>query len=75
MDQDSRACILELKNEEAGEDILPQALRYAIWAETNPDSIKAIWLESKRKPEGIELDWENGCVPLLVEFDLTSSRS
>jgi hypothetical protein len=39
--------------------ILPQALSYAIWAETNPDSIKAIWLESKHRPEEIEMDWDN----------------
>lgn len=65
-DQDSRVCIIEIKNEEAGEDILPQALGYAIWAETNPDSIKAIWLESKKKPEGIELDWENLDIRIIL---------
>lgn len=59
VDQDARICIIELKNAEAGEDVLPQALSYAIWAETNPDSIKAIWLESKQKPEDIEIDWDN----------------
>jgi hypothetical protein len=59
VDQDGRVCILELKNVEADEDILPQALGYAIWAETNPDSIKAIWLESESKPEDIEIDWDN----------------
>lgn len=59
VDQDGRICIVEIKNQQAGEDILPQVLQYAIWAETNPDSIKAIWLESKRKPEDIQLDWDN----------------
>jgi hypothetical protein len=59
VDQDARICIIELKNERADESILPQALGYAIWAETNPDSIKAIWLESERKPEEIEVDWDN----------------
>lgn len=59
VDQDARVCIVELKNQEADESILPQALSYAIWAETNPDSIKAIWLESKQKPEDIEIDWDN----------------
>ncbi len=57
VDQDARICILELKNVEADESILPQALGYAIWAETNPDSIKAIWLESKNVPEDVEIDW------------------
>jgi len=66
IDQDSRVCILELKNGEAGEDILPQVLGYAIWAETNPDSIKAIWLESKRKPEDIELDWDNLDIRIIL---------
>ena len=59
VDQDSRICIIELKNEEADESILPQALGYALWAESNPDSIKAIWLESKVKPDGISIDWDN----------------
>jgi len=58
VDQDARVCIIELKNQEAGDDILPQALSYAIWAETNPDSIKAIWLESKQRPEDVEIDWD-----------------
>jgi hypothetical protein len=58
VDQDARICIIELKNQTADEDILPQALGYAIWAETNPDSIKAIWLESKQKPENITIDWD-----------------
>ena len=59
VDQDARICIIELKNQQADEDVLPQALGYAIWAETNPDSIKAIWLESKHQPEEIEIDWDN----------------
>jgi hypothetical protein len=66
VDQDARVCIIELKNEEADESILPQALGYAIWAETNPDSIKAIWLESKQKPEGIALDWDNLDIRIIL---------
>jgi len=66
VDQDARVCIIELKNEQATEDILPQSLGYAIWAETNPDSIKAIWLESKRKPEDIEIDWDNIDIRLVL---------
>ncbi len=66
VDRDSRVCILELKNNEASENILPQALEYAIWAEANPDSIKAIWLESERKPEDIELDWDNLDVRIIL---------
>jgi hypothetical protein len=59
VDQDGRVCIIELKNVEASEDILPQALGYALWAETNPDSIKAIWLECKQRPEDIEINWDS----------------
>jgi hypothetical protein len=59
VDQDDQICLIELKNAEAGEEVLPQALGYAIWAETNPDSIKAIWLESKTKPEDVQIDWDN----------------
>jgi hypothetical protein len=66
VDQDARVCIIEIKNQEADEDILPQALGYAIWAETNPDSIKAIWLESKQKPEDIEIDWDNMDVRVVL---------
>lgn len=66
VDQDARICIIEMKNVEVGEDILPQILGYAMWAETNPDSIKAIWLESKHKPEEIELDWDNLDVRAIV---------
>ncbi|MDD8016590.1 MAG: hypothetical protein PHX45_12985, partial [Acidobacteriota bacterium] len=59
VDKVNRVCIIELKNEEAEESILPQAPGYAIWDETNPDSIKAIRLESHKKPEGVTPDWDN----------------
>ncbi len=66
IDKDARICIIELKNQEAREDILPQALGYAIWAETNPDSIKAIWLESKQQPEDIEIDWDKLDIRIIL---------
>lgn len=66
VDKDARVCIIEMKNEQANEDVLPQVLQYAIWAETQPDSIKAIWLESENKPEEIELDWDNLEIRILV---------
>ncbi len=58
IDQNSRICIIEVKNVEATEGILPQALGYAVWAETNPDSLRAIWLESKSKQENYDNDWD-----------------
>lgn len=42
IDRDNNIVIIENKNVAVTEDILPQILRYAIWAETNPDSIKAM---------------------------------
>lgn len=66
VDQDSRICVIEMKNVEVGEEILPQVLGYAIWAETNPDSIRAIWLESKNKPEDVEIEWDNLGVRVIV---------
>jgi hypothetical protein len=77
VDQDARICIIELKNQTADEDILPQALGYAIWAETNPDSIKAIWLESKQKPENITIDWDKIDIRVILiapAFKNTVSR-
>lgn len=66
VDQDARVCIIEMKNVEVVEEILPQVLGYAIWAETNPDSIKAIWLECSHKPEDIEIEWDNLEVRILI---------
>lgn len=58
IDQDGKVCLVELKNVTVTEDVLPQILQYAIWAETNPDSIKALWLEAKDRPEDIEINWD-----------------
>jgi len=58
VDQDANICIIEMKNVQVGEEILPQLLGYAMWGETNPDSIRAIWLESKSKPDNIQIDWD-----------------
>lgn len=66
IDSDNRICIIELKNVEATEDIVPQALQYAIWAETNPDSIKSLWLECKNKPEDLKPDWDNLDIRILL---------
>jgi hypothetical protein len=66
VDQDANICIIEMKNVQVSEDILPQVLGYAMWAETNPDSIKAIWLESKNKPDDIQIDWDSIQVRVIV---------
>jgi len=66
VDQDANICIIEMKNAQVSEDILPQVLGYAMWAETNPDSVKAIWLESKNKPDDIQIDWDSIQVRVIV---------
>lgn len=66
VDMDGSICILELKNKSVDASIIPQVLEYAIWAETNPDSIKSLWLELNEKPEEVEINWEDPEVRLLV---------
>jgi len=45
IDSDGNICILEMKNCAVDAAIIPQVLQYAFWAESNPDSIKSLWLE------------------------------
>ena len=66
IDRDGNIVIIENKNVVVTGDILPQILRYAIWAQTNPDSIRAMWLEAKSRPEDIEVDWDNVTIRLIV---------
>jgi len=66
VDQDGHICIVEMKNAEVSQEILPQVLQYAMWAESNPDSIKALWLEDKNKPDDLTIDWDNPDVRVLV---------
>ena len=66
MDNDGNVCILELKNVAVDATIIPQVLEYAIWAETNPDSIKSLWLQSNSKPEDISINWDNLEVRIII---------
>jgi len=66
VDRDNNIVVIENKNVNVNEDILPQILRYAIWAQTNPDSIKAMWLEAKNRPDDVEVDWDNVSVRIIV---------
>jgi len=66
LDSDGSVCIIEMKNTEVDADIIPQVLRYAFWAETNPDSIKSLWLECEDKPDEIEINWDDLQVRILV---------
>ena len=66
VDADGNICIIEIKNTVVDSNIIPQVLEYAIWAETNPDSIKALWLEHDDKPENIDIAWDNLGIRILV---------
>ncbi len=66
IDADGSICILEMKNKSVDASIIPQVLEYAIWAETNPDSIKSLWLELNEKPEEVEINWEYPEVRILI---------
>jgi len=66
VDADGAVCVIEMKNTNVDAGVIPQVLKYAIWAETNPDSIKALWLEATDRPEGREINWEDYEVRILV---------
>lgn len=66
VDEENNVVIIELKNHAVDEDIIPQVLRYAIWAETNPDSIRALWLEAKDVPDDVSINWDNLTVRIVI---------
>lgn len=66
VDPDGNVCIVEVKNVAVGPEIIPQVLQYAVWAETNPDSIKSLWLECKDRPEDITITWDSMQVRIIV---------
>ena len=55
-----------MKNITVDSSIIPQVLQYAFWAETNPDSIKSLWLECENKPDDITISWDNFQVRIIV---------
>ena len=66
IDREGNVCIVEMKNTEVDANIIPQVLHYAFWAETNPDSVKSLWLECSDKPDDIEINWDDLGVRILV---------
>jgi hypothetical protein len=66
IDNDGNICIVEMKNVAVDASIIPQVLKYAVWADRNPDSIKALWLECEDKPEDISISWEDLQVRIIV---------
>ena len=66
IDNDGNICIIEMKNITVDASIIPQVLQYAFWAETNPDSIKSLWLECDNKPDDIAISWDSFQVRIIV---------
>ncbi|NLL57349.1 MAG: hypothetical protein GX244_02435 [Firmicutes bacterium] len=65
IDYDGNICIVEMKNVTVDASIIPQVLQYAIWAETNPDSIKNLWLEHDNKPD-LHISWDDFQVRIII---------
>ncbi len=66
IDTNGNICIIEMKNTVVDESIIPQVLSYAIWAEQNPDSIKALWLELKDKPDDLSINWDDYLIRIII---------
>lgn len=66
IDNDGNVCIIEMKNVPVDANIIPQVLQYAFWAESNPDSIRALWLESENKPDDLSIAWDDLQVRILI---------
>lgn len=66
IDNDGNVCIVEMKNVTVDASIIPQVLQYAFWAETNPDSIKTLWLETDNKPDDLNISWDDFVVRIIV---------
>ena len=66
IDSDGNVCIIEMKNVAVDASIIPQVLQYAIWAETNPDSIKNLWLECTSRPKDLAVTWDSFQVRIIV---------
>jgi hypothetical protein len=66
IDNDGNICIVEMKNVTVDASIIPQVLQYAFWAETNPDSIKSLWLECDNKPDDLAISWDSFQVRIVV---------
>lgn len=66
IDNDGNVCIIEMKNVSVDASIIPQVLQYAFWAETNPDSIKSLWLECENKPDDLIINWDSFQVRIIV---------
>ncbi len=65
VDNEGAIVIIENKNVPVDEKIFAQILNYAVWAESNPDSIKSLWLESDQETT-VEPDWNNLKIRMMI---------
>ena len=66
IDSDGNVCIVEMKNVTVDASIIPQVLAYALWARENLDSIKNLWLEARKQPQDVAVDWDNYDVRIVI---------
>jgi hypothetical protein len=66
IDNDNNIVLIELKKENVREDIISQVLRYALWAETHPDSIQSLWLQCKDKPDELSINFDNLSIKIMT---------
>jgi hypothetical protein len=66
IDNDGNICIVEMKKGTVSASIVPQVLEYAFWAETNPDSIKSLWLECDDKPDDLSIAYDSFQVRIII---------
>lgn len=65
VDNEGAIVIIENKNVTVDEKVLSQVLGYAIWASSNPDSIKNLWLESEQDGD-VEPEWDNLKIRIII---------
>jgi len=58
-DNEQNIVLIEIKNETADEKVFPQILKYAMWLETNPDSVKNLWNDCSGKPDDLRINWDS----------------
>lgn len=66
IDTNGNVCIIEMKNETVEPKIISQVLEYALWAETNPDSIRVLWQDLDDPPDDIEIDWDDLEIRIII---------
>jgi hypothetical protein len=64
VDRENCAVIIENKNVPVDEEILPQIMRYAVWAETHQDTIR-VWCQEAEE-DLPKIDWEQLKIRLVV---------